>query len=145
MNRLLNTRAGAASGSRRLMPAIVGLLLLFSVAAAPAPPRPSSTVVATTLSSLSNLASSIDRSAQRSEWHAVRRDTEELSARWSAAKPTAVYGIRGKAHARHFDASLRWIQIASESHDAANVHRGRLQMDVAIDELAEALPAPHRR
>lgn len=119
--------------SNRISAACAALVLICTTGLASPAPN-------TTLSSLTTLARAIDASAQHGDWASARRLSNDLAKEWAAKRPTALHGLKGKANAQSFDASLKWIDSAIAQQSARNVHDAAMNAEKSVHEMEERLP-----
>jgi hypothetical protein len=117
----------------RISAACAALVLIFTTALATPAPK-------TTLSSLTTLAHAIDSAAQKGDWTSAQRFSKDLSREWAVQRPTTLHGVKGKANAESFDASLKWINSAIAQRSARNVHDAAMNVEKSVHEMEERLP-----
>jgi hypothetical protein len=117
----------------RISVALAALVLAFTTAFA-------STASKNAYENLTIIAQRIDTAAQRGDWPTAESLNRQLHTSWADARPETLRGMKGKAYAQNFDASLKWISSAILQRSARNVHDAATNIEKSANELAARTP-----
>jgi hypothetical protein len=111
--------------------AVLAALVLVCTTAV-ASPRPN-----TAYATMTMLTQGIDDAAQRGDWASAERLSRQLHIAWADQRPETLHGLKGKAYAQSFDATLKWINSAIAQRSVRNVHDAAHNAEKTLHELEE--------
>lgn len=109
------------------------LIALCTLAASPVP--------VTSWTPLLTNARAIDSAANRGDWKAAGRLSDDLLAPWTLKRPAVIHGLKGKAYAQSFDSSLKWVNSAIAHRNTPAVHQAVANAQKNLHELEERAPS----
>jgi hypothetical protein len=121
---------GGSLVNSRISAALAALVLICTTALA-TPPQTAS------FSNLATLAHAVDGAAQRGDWSSAQQYSRRLHVEWASLRPETLHGLKGKAYAQNFDASLKWVNSAIAQRSPRNVHNATVSIEKSVRELEE--------